>query len=196
MGQSEVIFLQFFSGHLEIWHIRDVDHFHFPFRNLHSWWSWYSVQARRQCGCNLCPCSKVTDVIPQILKNNVVKSELHRKINTYPYTLASRNLILWYSLSLGVNTDKYMAFARQQVWSYSGQNQLKRSTRCIARITILQVHYILGSTGRSFVVGYGVNPPTHCHHRGASCYGPNRLACFCSRTVFDFFNLCFLTRYF
>jgi len=51
--------------------------------------------------------------------------------------------------SLGVNTDKYMAFARQQV------------------------HYILGSTGRSFVVGYGVNPPTHCHHRGASCYGPN-----------------------
>ena len=39
---------------------------------------------------------------------------------------------------------------------------------------ILQVHYILGSTGRSFVVGYGVNPPTHCHHRGASCYGPNR----------------------
>ena len=38
-----------------------------------------------------------------------------------------------------------------------------------------QVNYILGSTGRSFVVGYGVNPPTHCHHRGASCYGPNRL---------------------
>ena len=41
-------------------------------------------------------------------------------------------------------------------------------------VTFHQVHYILGSTGRSFVVGYGVNPPTHCHHRGASCYGPNR----------------------
>ena len=39
---------------------------------------------------------------------------------------------------------------------------------------VVQVNYILGSTGRSFVVGYGVNPPTHCHHRGASCYGPNR----------------------
>ena len=39
---------------------------------------------------------------------------------------------------------------------------------------MMQVNYILGSTGRSFVVGYGVNPPTHCHHRGASCYGPNR----------------------
>ena len=32
-----------------------------------------------------------------------------------------------------------------------------------------QIDYCLGSTGRSFVVGYGVNPPTHCHHRGASC---------------------------
>jgi len=32
-----------------------------------------------------------------------------------------------------------------------------------------QIDYCLGKTGRSFVVGYGVNPPTHCHHRGASC---------------------------
>ncbi len=32
-----------------------------------------------------------------------------------------------------------------------------------------QMDYCLGKTGRSFVVGYGVNPPTHCHHRGASC---------------------------
>jgi len=51
--------------------------------------------------------------------------------------------------SLGVNSDKYLGFVRQQI------------------------HYILGSTGRSFIVGYGVNPPTHCHHRGASCRGPN-----------------------
>ena len=32
-----------------------------------------------------------------------------------------------------------------------------------------QLHYALGSTGRSFVVGYGVNPPVRPHHRGASC---------------------------
>jgi hypothetical protein len=32
-----------------------------------------------------------------------------------------------------------------------------------------QIDYCLGKTGRSFVVGYGINPPTHCHHRGASC---------------------------
>ena len=34
-----------------------------------------------------------------------------------------------------------------------------------------QIGYILGDTGRSFVVGYGTNPPTHVHHRGASCTG-------------------------
>jgi len=27
----------------------------------------------------------------------------------------------------------------------------------------------LGDTGRSFVVGVGVNPPTHCHHKASSC---------------------------
>lgn len=30
-----------------------------------------------------------------------------------------------------------------------------------------QIDYALGSTGRSFVVGFGVNPPLSCHHRGA-----------------------------
>lgn len=30
-----------------------------------------------------------------------------------------------------------------------------------------QVNYALGSTGRSFVVGFGVNPPEHPHHRTA-----------------------------
>lgn len=34
---------------------------------------------------------------------------------------------------------------------------------------VAQVHYALGSSGRSFVVGFGSNPPTHEHHRGASC---------------------------
>lgn len=29
--------------------------------------------------------------------------------------------------------------------------------------------YILGDSGRSYVVGFGNDPPTHAHHRGASC---------------------------
>ncbi|XP_025083452.1 uncharacterized protein LOC112557675 [Pomacea canaliculata] len=32
-----------------------------------------------------------------------------------------------------------------------------------------QIHYALGDTGRSFVVGFGVNPPTRPHHRASSC---------------------------
>ena len=30
-----------------------------------------------------------------------------------------------------------------------------------------QINYMLGSTGRSFVVGFGRNPPKRVHHRGA-----------------------------
>jgi len=30
-----------------------------------------------------------------------------------------------------------------------------------------QLDYMLSSTGRSFVVGFGVNPSTHVHHAGA-----------------------------
>ncbi|XP_048731235.2 endoglucanase E-4-like [Ostrea edulis] len=32
-----------------------------------------------------------------------------------------------------------------------------------------QIHYALGDTGRSFMCGFGVNPPVKPHHRGASC---------------------------
>jgi len=37
-----------------------------------------------------------------------------------------------------------------------------------------QINYILGDTGRSYVVGFGKNPPQKAHHRAASC--PNRPA--------------------
>ena len=32
-----------------------------------------------------------------------------------------------------------------------------------------QINYALGSSGRSFVVGFGTNPPTQPHHRSSSC---------------------------
>ena len=32
-----------------------------------------------------------------------------------------------------------------------------------------QIEYALGSTGRSFVVGFGENPPTAPHHASSSC---------------------------
>ena len=30
-----------------------------------------------------------------------------------------------------------------------------------------QINYMLGDTGRSFVIGYGNNPPTQPHHRSS-----------------------------
>ncbi|XP_018026496.1 endoglucanase E-4 [Hyalella azteca] len=46
---------------------------------------------------------------------------------------------------LGINTASYRAWATGQL------------------------HYALGDTGHSFVVGFGVNPPERPHHRASSC---------------------------
>lgn len=40
------------------------------------------------------------------------------------------------------------------------------------RFGMQQIHYMLGSTGRSFVVGFGKNPPQRPHHRSSSCRDP------------------------
>ncbi|KAK3104432.1 hypothetical protein FSP39_001893 [Pinctada imbricata] len=32
-----------------------------------------------------------------------------------------------------------------------------------------QIHYALGDTGRSYVCGFGINPPTQPYHKGSSC---------------------------
>ncbi|KAJ6644009.1 Endoglucanase E-4 [Pseudolycoriella hygida] len=50
--------------------------------------------------------------------------------------------------NIGINTDVYRAFAKSQI------------------------DYMLGDTGRSFVVGFGNNPPVRPHHRAASCPDP------------------------
>uniref|UniRef100_A0A383V7Y8 Endoglucanase n=1 Tax=Tetradesmus obliquus TaxID=3088 RepID=A0A383V7Y8_TETOB len=43
---------------------------------------------------------------------------------------------------------------------------VKKEIDCAVR---QQLRYILGDSGRSFVVGYGVNPPQRPHHRASSC---------------------------
>ncbi len=32
-----------------------------------------------------------------------------------------------------------------------------------------QIRYMIGDSGRSYVGGFGSDPPSHEHHRGASC---------------------------
>ena len=40
-----------------------------------------------------------------------------------------------------------------------------------------QIGYILGDTGRSYVVGFGENPPLRPHHRSSSCRSPITSPC-------------------
>ena len=40
-----------------------------------------------------------------------------------------------------------------------------------------QIGYILGDTGRSYVVGFGENPPLRPHHRASSCRSPITSPC-------------------
>lgn len=49
---------------------------------------------------------------------------------------------------LGIKSEAYRAFGKQQI------------------------HYMLGSAGRSFVVGFGNNPPQRPHHASSSCKDP------------------------
>merc|ERR1711962_413796 len=49
---------------------------------------------------------------------------------------------------LGINPESYREFAKSQI------------------------DFTLGSSGHSFVVGYGVNPPQRPHHRSSSCPDP------------------------
>ena len=49
---------------------------------------------------------------------------------------------------IGIKPTEYRAFARKQI------------------------HYMLGDTGRSFVVGFGKNPPRRPHHASSSCPNP------------------------
>lgn len=57
-------------------------------------------------------------------------------------------------------------FLMQSFVHTSKDQALNRRINCF---THRQLRYILGSTGRSFVVGFGNNPPQQPHHRAASC---------------------------
>jgi len=60
-----------------------------------------------------------------------------------------------------------LALAYGKELSAKGRSLTKRWTyECWA---LLQVRYMLGDGGRSYVTGYGKNPPTHVHHRGSTC---------------------------
>lgn len=56
-----------------------------------------------------------------------------------------------------------------KVWTVTSPNAspaIKQVIDCTVR---KQLGYIIGDTGRSFVVGYGTGPPQRPHHRASSC---------------------------
>ncbi len=63
----------------------------------------------------------------------------------------------------------------------SWKNCPKTKAETYSSFALKQVNYALGDGGRSFVVGYGENPPTHPHHRtsqGSYCDNMNEPATF------------------
>ena len=134
---------------------------------LFCWSSWYlsDTRAMWQLSVSVLQGHKWTEISFLLLSSTVAwslnSSDCHQFGKWFIYTYIYI-IIVWE----WTRTSTWPLLGnRSQEW-FKGFERLK--------YCCLKVHYILGSTGRSFVVGYGVNPPTHCHHRGASCYGPNR----------------------
>lgn len=60
----------------------------------------------------------------------------------------------------------FLLLANDKVNNNNGDLVKRKPIQCFAH---RQIRYMLGSSGRSFVVGYGENPPMRPHHRASSC---------------------------
>nr|KAG5691509.1 hypothetical protein BaRGS_017722 [Batillaria attramentaria] len=79
-----------------------------------------------------------------------------------PFTYTPKCLawrLQWGALRYSANTAFVALLAAKRGLNKSEYNQW----------AMCQIHYALGDAGRSFVCGFGKNPPTQPHHRGASC---------------------------
>jgi hypothetical protein len=88
-------------------------------------------------------------------------------IRSTPKGMRHPNWSKWGNLQLST-TASFLAITHAK---HSNSAAVRKEALQFARS---QVDYAMGSSGRSFVVGYGVNPPLRAHHAGASC--PNRPA--------------------
>ncbi|KAL4420827.1 hypothetical protein ABPG75_010483 [Micractinium tetrahymenae] len=87
----------------------------------------------------------------------------HNGIKFSPQGLALAPLGGWGNLRHSANAAFMMVL-------HAKSTNASEAAACLAWAR-RQVDYMLGLAGsdRSFVVGYGSNPPTHAHHRAASC---------------------------
>ncbi|KDD72847.1 glycosyl hydrolase [Helicosporidium sp. ATCC 50920] len=84
------------------------------------------------------------------------------QIKTTPKGLAVAPLGGWGTLRYALNA----AFAFVLDAKYATDSERRAESLAFAK---KQLDYALGSSGRSFVVGYGTRPPVQPHHRSASC---------------------------
>jgi len=91
---------------------------------------------------------------------NLVEAEVDFYLNQADYTpMGLMYLGDWGSIRGCLNTVL-------PLMHLADQGYMTNELRTFARS---QIDYALGSSGRSYVVGFGVNPPQKPHHRGSSC---------------------------
>ncbi|KJE93538.1 cellulase [Capsaspora owczarzaki ATCC 30864] len=73
----------------------------------------------------------------------------------------------WGVLTLATNVA-WIAMFHAQSRTLNGRTT-GTSSQSYVDFAINQLHYVMGSSGRSFIVGFGTNPPKQAHHAGASC---------------------------
>lgn len=71
----------------------------------------------------------------------------------------------WGSLRHSANAA-FLLLAHDKMNDINRDSSKRKDIQCFAH---RQIRYMLGSSGRSFVVGYGENPPMRPHHRASSC---------------------------
>jgi hypothetical protein len=81
----------------------------------------------------------------------------------------------WASNRYAANTA-FLAFVYSDLLYSQGSANNQMANKYF-EFAVNQIHYMLGDHGSSFVVGFGVNPPTHEHHRAASCPTDMKIAC-------------------
>lgn len=110
-------------------------------------------------------------LLARITNKSIYKESIERNLDYWTTGYNGRRItytpkgLAWASSWGSLRYSTTTAFLAGVYSDWSGCSPEKAST--YSNFLESQVNYALGSTGRSFVVGYGVNPPKNPHHRGA-----------------------------
>jgi endoglucanase len=132
----------------------------------------YQLQAE---GATVPDFARVKSFVEKRFIRSWTKSNGFEGIVKTPKGLSRPSWSYWGSMQLST-TSGFLALVCAKSASFTRR---ARSTASWARS---QIDYALGSSGRSFVVGYGKKYPKYPHHAGASCPAPPKA---CDWSVFE-----------